>query len=61
MCGRFTTKMTWADIVALYRLTMAAPPHNMPPRYNVCPTDPVDVVWERELVQMRWGLVPPGC
>ena len=34
----------------------------MPPRYNVCPTDPVDVVRERdgnrELVPMRWGLVP---
>ena len=62
MCGRFTTKMTWAEIVALYRLTMEAPPHNMPPRYNVCPTDPVDVVRERdgnrELVSMRWGLVP---
>jgi putative SOS response-associated peptidase YedK len=35
MCGRFTTKMTWAEIVALYRLTMEAPPHNIPPRYNV--------------------------
>ena len=62
MCGRFTAKMTWAEIVALYRLTMEAPPHNMPPRYNVCPTDPVDVVrerdGERELVPMRWGLVP---
>lgn len=62
MCGRFTNKMTWAEIVALYRLTMAGPPHNMPPRYNICPTDPVDVVREssngRELVAMRWGLVP---
>jgi putative SOS response-associated peptidase YedK len=62
MCGRFTNKMTWAEIVALYRLTMNAPPHNMPPRYNICPTDPVDVVREtegrRELVPMRWGLVP---
>jgi putative SOS response-associated peptidase YedK len=48
MCGRFTAKMTWAEIVALYRLTMKAPPHNMPPRYNVCPTDPVDVVRERD-------------
>ncbi len=48
MCGRFTTKMTWAEIVALYRLTMKAPPHNMPPRYNVCPTEPVDVVRERD-------------
>jgi hypothetical protein len=24
------------------------PPHNMPLRYNVCPTDPVDVVRERD-------------
>ena len=41
---------------------MDAPPHNLRPRYNVCPTDPVDVVTaaegKRELVTMRWGLVP---
>src|ERR1700726_1841842 len=62
MCGRFTVKMTWADIVALYRLTLDRPPHNLPPRYNVCPTDPIDVVTEqdgkRDFVRMRWGLVP---
>ena len=44
MCGRFTVNATWAELVALYRLTMDAPPHNLRPRYNVCPTDPVDVV-----------------
>src|ERR1700735_5225782 len=61
MCGRFTVKATWAELVALYRLTMAVPPHNLRPRYNVCPTDPVDVVTaERQLVTMRWGLVPWG-
>jgi putative SOS response-associated peptidase YedK len=62
LCGRFTVKATWAELVALYRLTMDAPPHNLRPRYNVCPTDPVDVVTaekgRRELVTMRWGLVP---
>ena len=47
MCGRFTVKATWAELVALYRLTMDAPPHNLRPRYNVCPTDPVDVVDRR--------------
>jgi putative SOS response-associated peptidase YedK len=61
MCGRFTVKATWAELVALYRLTMDAPPHNLRPRY-LCPTDPVDVVTapdgERELVTMRWELVP---
>src|SRR5271169_5139634 len=62
MCGRFTNKLTWDEIVRLYRLTIKAPPHNLPPRYNICPTDPVDVVTERDgsrdFVRMRWGLVP---
>ena len=34
----------------------------MPARYNICPTDTIDTVIEREgkreLVSMRWGLVP---
>src|SRR5262249_41290780 len=62
MCGRFTIKMTWTELIAIYRLTMTAPPHNLPPRYNICPTDPIDVVRNtdrgRELASMRWGLVP---
>jgi putative SOS response-associated peptidase YedK len=62
MCGRFTNKLTWAEIVALYRLTTDRPPHNMRADHNVCPTDPVDAVVEhdgqRDLVQMRWGLAP---
>jgi putative SOS response-associated peptidase YedK len=41
------------------RLTMDAPPHNLPPRFNVCLTDPVDVVTaDKRLVPMRWGLIP---
>jgi putative SOS response-associated peptidase YedK len=51
-----------SEIVALYRLTIDRPPHNMPPSYNVCPTDPIDVATEkdgeRDFVRMRWGLVP---
>ena len=62
MCGRFTVKATWAELVALYRLTMDAPPHNLRPRYNVCPTDPVDVVTaeegNRELVTDALGPHP---
>jgi putative SOS response-associated peptidase YedK len=46
--GGFTVKMTWAEIVALYRLTLDRPPHNLQPRCNVCPTDPIDVVTERD-------------
>jgi putative SOS response-associated peptidase YedK len=60
--GVSRSKAIWAELVALYRLTMNAPPHNLRPLYNVCPTDPVDVVTaddgKRELVTMRWGLVP---
>jgi hypothetical protein len=47
--GRFTNRLTWEEIVRLYRLTIQAP-HNLPPRYNICPTDPVDVVIERNAI-----------
>jgi len=62
MCGRFTYKLTWEEIVALYRLTLGAAPHNFQPRYNVCPTTTIDTViandGKRELMRARWGLVP---
>ena len=62
MCGRFTYKLTWEELVRLYRLTLDQPARNTQPRYNVCPTDPIDTIVERdgqrELVTMRWGLVP---
>ena len=51
------------EIVALYRLSVpTTPERNLPARYNICPTDTIDTVIEREgkreLVSMRWGLVP---
>ena len=63
MCGRFTNRLTWREIVALYRLTVpATPERNLPARYNICPTTMIDAVIERdakrELVPMRWGLIP---
>jgi putative SOS response-associated peptidase YedK len=62
MCGRFTYRLTWPEVVKLYRLTLHAPARNTQPRYNVCPTTNIDVVIERdskrELLPMRWGLVP---
>lgn len=62
MCGRFTRHYTWQQIQALYRLTVPAAIPNLRPDYNVCPTDPVDVVvahdGARERLEMRWGLVP---
>ncbi len=61
MCGRFTQLYSWPELVALYRLTM--PPVNLQPSYNICPTDPVDVLLPQEsggldFVRLRWGLVP---
>jgi putative SOS response-associated peptidase YedK len=40
----------------------ATPERNLPARHNICPTDGIDAVIEREskreLMPMRWGLVP---
>jgi SOS response associated peptidase (SRAP) len=62
MCGRFTYRLTWPELVRLYRLTLDAPARNTQPRYNICPTTPIDAVIERggkrELLPMRWGLIP---
>jgi hypothetical protein len=62
MCGRFTYRVTWPELVRLYRLTLDAPARNIQPRYNICPTTNIDAViereGERELLPMRWGLVP---
>lgn len=62
MCGRYTYKLTWADIVRLYRLPLDTPARNLQARYNICPTTPVDTIVEtdgkRAIVSMRWGLIP---
>src|SRR2546423_8211160 len=62
MCGRYTYKLTWRQIKELYDLTTGPPPSNFPPRYNIAPTQPALVIrlkdGQRELVEMRWGLVP---
>ena len=55
MCRRATYKLTWEEIVALYRLTLGQPAVNTRARYNVCPTTTIDTIVEpegkRELVQ----------
>jgi putative SOS response-associated peptidase YedK len=62
MCGRATYKLTWEQIVALYRLTLGPAPHNFQPRFNVCPTTTIDAIvtedGKRELIRARWGLIP---
>jgi putative SOS response-associated peptidase YedK len=56
MCGTLHSQHTWVQINAMYSLT--SPPSNLQPRFNICPTDPVDTVVDQALVSMRWGLVP---
>src|ERR1700694_2080439 len=62
MCGRFTRMYTWRELVALYRIHDKAPPSNLQPRYNICPTTQVDAVIRQDgkntLQSMRWGLIP---
>jgi len=60
MCGRFTQNYTWAQVHAF--LSFLGVPRNLRPRYNIAPTTEIDVVrlseQGRELIPMRWGLVP---
>jgi putative SOS response-associated peptidase YedK len=64
MCGRFTNEMTWAEIYALYSIHDRRPPaSNMQPRYNIAPTDDVQIVHldregNREFDTARWWLLP---
>ena len=44
---------TWRELVALYRLTDPAPPSNLQPRYNICPTTTINAVIERDYVSLN--------
>ena len=63
MCGRYTHRLTWPEIVTLFRLTEPAiAPNDFGPRYNIAPTQKAPVVRERdgqrECTMLRWGLIP---
>lgn len=61
MCGRFTLRSSPKVIAEVFGL--AEPPH-LSPHYNIAPLQSVAVVREqpeahgRELVLLRWGLIP---
>jgi hypothetical protein len=46
MCGRYTYKLTWEEIVKLYRLTLPdeRPEKLGPPSYNVAPTHVMPII-----------------
>jgi putative SOS response-associated peptidase YedK len=65
MCGRYKLTVPFREIVRLYNLTQpnALRFDNMPPRYNIAPTQEVAVVRldrdkQREFAMLRWGLIP---
>ncbi|MEK7757101.1 MAG: SOS response-associated peptidase family protein, partial [Planctomycetota bacterium] len=61
MCGRFTLA-TAPEILAEYFELDAVP--DLPPRYNIAPTQPAPVILVasrrpgREFRTLRWGLIP---
>ena len=61
MCGRY---LLISPVEAMRRYFDVGGLMNLPPRYNIAPTQDAPVVrldqeGRRELIQMRWGLVPP--
>ncbi|HEX4078585.1 MAG TPA: SOS response-associated peptidase [Rhizomicrobium sp.] len=65
MCGRFTNRFTWRELVELYRITepYLTPVSNLEPRYNFAPMQKgivvrLDKEGRREPAMMRWGLLP---
>ena len=62
MCGRVTHALTWSELHDLMQLT-TEPSTPLLPRFNIAPTQNAPIVrglegGGRELVPMRWGLVP---
>lgn len=62
MCGRFPQSYTWEEVHRFLRMLTPSATPNLRPRYNIAPTTLIDVVVDRgngrELVSMRWGLIP---
>ena len=63
VCGRYTRKLTWQQIVNLYRLRLPEePPEELRENYNVAPTHVMPIVRPagngRELIMAGWGLIP---
>ena len=60
MCGRFTQRLSWAELHEL--MDLIGPPRNLRPRYNVAPSQDVAVVRAvdggRSVSMLRWGLMP---
>lgn len=62
MCGRYASSRSADDLVAEFDVLDPRISDELPPSYNVAPTDRVYAVLERhdtrQLRDLRWGLVP---
>jgi putative SOS response-associated peptidase YedK len=63
MCGRVRLSTDFSQIRIKLKFDEDFPSPNIPPSWNVCPTDPMlvalrDKEGKRSPQQMRWGLVP---
>ena len=59
MCGRFTLHHSVPELVSRFSVEQTF--LDLPPRYNIAPSQPVAVViqrQQRQLLEFRWGLVP---
>jgi putative SOS response-associated peptidase YedK len=58
MCGRFTLRTTRKELADFFGVLFP----DLPPRYNIAPTQEVPAIRAaaagRELVNLRWGLMP---
>jgi putative SOS response-associated peptidase YedK len=65
MCGRMTQQTDPAEIARIFDAEVSRPADfaDLPPRFNVAPTQPLTVVVQHEegrfVEQHRWGMVPP--
>lgn len=63
MCGRFTLSIPDPDALG-QTFALGSVPPDLPPRFNIAPTQPVVTVvrdpdsGENQLAVMRWGLIP---
>ncbi len=64
MCGRYSLDATPEELAHVFNLSLPEVERIFEPRYNIAPTDRVLAVREkpmvprRELVSLRWGLIP---
>ena len=63
MCGRYTNKSKWRDLVKIMRLPVSHPAEDPAPSYNIAPTQQGWVIADDgagglKAGQMKWGLVP---